>query len=146
MAQKDLHHSIKTHSILHSDFITNVTKTGIGFDTTGTESVEFVLSVAEITVLDFVITMTLQHSETDSNYLDVPAEFILGDPASIDQDNDAVHGGSGAASLGYIGPKRWVRAQVTGVDAGGSEGTFFMGVVVVADNLHHIPLQPTPAP
>ena len=146
MAQKDLHSLTKsTTAFSFSQFSTNETKNGIGFNTTGVESIEFIMGSGVITVPEFVLTMTLQDSDTDSGYVDVPAEFVLGTPAFINEANDEVNG-TGTAKLGYIGKKRFVRCQITGTGAGGSEGTFHMGAVVVADSAHHIPFIPVPSP
>ena len=143
MAQKDLHNIIK-HQIAVSlgQFIADGNTDGVGFDTTFIQSVEFIMIVGPITVVAFTLTLVLQHSDTDSNYVDVPDNEILGDPAFafIDQAND-----ESTVSLGYIGSKRFVRARMVAANSGGGEGTFFAGAILVADNARHIPFIDVPA-
>ena len=144
MAQKDLHSIIKHQiAVPLGAFTVDGNTDGVGFDTTFIQSLEFIMIVGEITVSNFTLTLVLQHSDTDSGYVDVPDNEILGDPALafIAQADD-----ESTVSLGYIGSKRFTRARMVAANTGSSEGTLFAGTILVADNARHIPFIAVPTP
>lgn len=144
MAQKDLH-SI-TKKIIANKFkfiITAATFKGEIIDTAFFNSMEFTL-VAGIINIASTYTMVLQDSDTDQDidFVDVADEFILGDPALA----FIINPGDALVSLGYIGEKRFVRANVNSVGPNGVDGAEALGILLVMDHARHIPFAPVPTP
>lgn len=143
MGQKDLHSITKKTLALPIQKIgTDTTTVGVGIDTTFFRSAEFVVVAGDVVVSLFKAALVIQDSDTDSNYIDVDQEFILGDIALafVDENNEF----STDISLGYIGGKRFVRATLVSTGAGAGEGIDEIAVILVADSPAHVPFIPSP--
>lgn len=145
MASKDLHSITKKISANEFKRIeTNSTFEGDIIDASFFTSFEFIMISGLVTVAFSTYTMILQHSDTNQggDFVNVPDEQILGDPALA----FITSPGQIAVSLGYIGDKRFLRANIVSVGTGSGEGSDAIGIVLVADHALHVPFAPTPTP
>lgn len=137
MATQDLHTLIKPVVALPmAAIIANGTTAGTIFDTTFFESIEF--SAVSGSVADGQYKFLIEDAN-DSGFnggAPVASEFLVGDPNAVITTSDTTLG------LGYIGHKRFVRANI--VSTGVTVGVISFAVLLIADRVRHIPVVPTP--
>lgn len=125
----DLHNNVDIKVAVNPQALTaDATTNGNTIDRQFYEAVEFVFVTG--TVTDGTFTITMQESSDNSTWSNVAAADLLGSNPSFDSADD-----NSAFKVGYIGSKRYVRAEVkvtnssTGVDS-------FTGIAVLGRHIH----------
>lgn len=125
----DLHNNADVKVAFNPAALTaDATTNGNSIDRQFYEAVEFVFVTGTVTDGSFAIT--IQESSDNSSWSAVAAADLLGSNPSFDSADD-----NAAFKVGYVGSKRYVRAQVTvsgsttGVDA-------FTGIAILGRHIH----------
>jgi hypothetical protein len=102
----------------------NNTQSTAACDMSGFESLTVVANTNTVTAFGAGITFKLQHSNTlvGTDFVDVPAAEIIGSatPVAADTDDDVLRG-----TIGYVGKRRYVRAQAVGSASANAAVNFF---------------------
>lgn len=126
MPQKDLYNNISIVGGLdQTDLTATGTTNGDIVDLSGFESAVFMLSAGTITSGTY--TPNIQHGDATASMSDVASGDLLGTEAgaALASTDD-----NGATKIGYVGMKRYVRAQVVAtndVSAAGVTGKWILG-------------------
>src|SRR5687768_12846823 len=110
---RDLYHNVKATQVLHPAVATT-TQTSSTIDLKGFDSamVTFAIGQSGDTLSGSVYwTLTLQHSDDDSDYTTVTDDDISGGAASAVIDSASLD--EAAYSFGYIGAKRYLKGIAT---------------------------------
>jgi hypothetical protein len=102
----------------------NNTQSTAACDMSGFESLTVVANTNTVTAFGAGISFKLQHSNTlvGTDFVDVPAGEIVGaaDAVSADTQDDVIRG-----TIGYVGKRRYVRAQAVGSASANAAVNFF---------------------
>lgn len=129
-SSKDLHRNVKEEvALVYGAITTDTTTYGEDIDTTGYESLEFIILSGTIT--DGAYAVSLVHGSAATPTTAVPADEQLGDADFALADDDT------AKRLGYIGKEKIVRLAIasTSTTSGGE-----FAAVAIQGHPHHAPV------